>query len=123
MSLITRIMLISVVVVASMVVEVQAQQDRPRLDPTRPPDSLSRPPQTERDAVDSAPRMKLSSIFYQEGNARAYIDGAFYQEGDRIGQWRVRRINPERVELVRGNERVDLRVFNFQEMTRSKELE
>ena len=118
-----RVIFILVLLTLGMVAKAEAQQERPRLDPTRPPDSILRAGTPEGERAQRTPRLRLESIFYREGNARAYIDGAFYREGERIGEWRVRRIGAEVVELERVDERVSLRVFNFQEMTRSKEIE
>lgn len=118
-----RTLLLLVTLGLSFVPKVDAQQDRPRVDPTRPPDQILRSGESESERTSRTPRLRLDSIFYVEGRARAHIDGKFYREGEQIGQWRVKYIGPEVVELERGDERVSLTVFNFQEMTRSKEIE
>ncbi|WP_113907017.1 hypothetical protein [Aliidiomarina celeris] len=127
MKLALGLVLMASLLLAPVLVPASAQQASSaseRVDPTRPPERILRAVEPVGETSSrGAPRLNLQSIFYSEGRSRAQIDDTMYREGDRVGSWSVIVISPESVELERDNERVLLRVFDFQTLTRSREIE
>lgn len=99
------------------IVITPAFAERPVVDPTRPPLGL-----LNAGAVvqNNLPRLRLQSIWYQEGRARAHIDGEIYRVGDSIGQWQIKNISASEVMLTHGNEKLMLTVFERKQMTISR---
>lgn len=99
------------------VVAAPVLAERPVVDPTRPPSRLFN---TGTVVQNNLPRMRLQSIWYQEGRARAHIDGEIYRVGDSIGQWQIKNISASEVMLTHGNEKLMLTVFERKQMTISR---
>ncbi|MDX1588772.1 MAG: hypothetical protein R3296_07515 [Oleiphilaceae bacterium] len=88
-------------------------------DPTRPPQSSADgPAQTA-----ATPAMTLESILYSENRRVAVIDGVALREGQTLGEARVLRIHPKRVELQINQNNRTLRLDSGQSVRQSPDQE
>lgn len=102
------------------VVATPTLAERPTVDPTRPPADMRT---GDTAGSSNMPKLRLQSIWYKEGYARAHIDGQAYRVGDSIGQWRVESISASEVKLTQGSEKLVLTVFERTQMTIRRDIE
>lgn len=72
-------------------------------DPMRPDPPPAPPVQAAPATQPAEPALLLTSIYILGNQRQAQINGQWLEEGSTLSQYRVVRIEPDRVELVRGN--------------------